>query len=34
MSFRFPTEFLQLPWPLGLLPLCTLPLEPEMLCVW
>jgi hypothetical protein len=34
MSFRFPTEFLQPAWPLGLLPLCTLLLKPELLCVW
>ena len=34
VSFRFPTEFLQAPWPLGLLPLCALLLEPELLCVW
>jgi hypothetical protein len=34
MSFRFPTEFLQPTWPLGLLPLCTILLKPELLCVW
>jgi hypothetical protein len=34
MSFRFPTEFLQLPWPLGPLAGCTLRLKPELLYVW
>ena len=34
VGFRFTTEFLQPAWPLGLLPLCTLLLEPKLLCVW
>jgi hypothetical protein len=34
MSFRFPIEFLQLPWPLGPLAGCTLRLKPELLYVW